>query len=121
MAYIELSEAALEEVAHLPDEGPVVLLNLLRFKGEAGRASFETYLEHVRPLGEKVGIRFMYAGAGRVSVIGPEQWDLVILVEYPNPAAFLALIQNPDYRAIVHYRNDGLEDSRLILTTPAHM
>ena len=51
MASIELSEAALEEVAHLPDEGPVVLLNLLRFKGEAGRASFETYLEHARPIG----------------------------------------------------------------------
>ena len=121
MSYIEFSEAAFEEVANLPDEGPVVFLNLLRFKGEAGRASFETYLEHALPIGEKVGMRFMYAGAGQVSVIGPEQWDLVVLAEYPNAAAFLAFMQNPDYRAIVHYRNDGLEDSRLILTTPAHM
>ena len=121
MAYVELSESALEEVANLPDEGPVVLLNLLRFNGDVGRASFQTYLEHARPIGEKVGMRFMYAGAGQVSVIGPEQWDLVILVEYPNAAAFHAFMQNPDYRAIMHYRNDALEDSRLILTTPAQM
>lgn len=121
MSSIELSEAALEEVAHLPAEGPVVLLNLLRFKGEAGRASFETYLEHARPLGEKVGMRFLYAEAGQVSVIGPEQWDLVILGEYPNAAAFLAFMRNPDYRAIVHHRNDALKDSRLMLTTPAQV
>ena len=121
MAHIELLEEKLEAVANLPHEGPVAMLNLLRFKGEAGRASFEKYLEHAHPLGEKVGIRFMYAGAGQVSVIGPEQWDMLVLVEYPNRAAFLSLVQSAEYKAIVHYRYEALEDSRLILTTTLPM
>ncbi len=121
MAHIEFVEDKLEEVAQLQHDGPVVMLNLPRFKGEAGRASFEQYMEHGRPLGEKVGIRFMYAGAGRVSVIGPEHWDLVVLAEYPNRAAFLSLVQSAEYKAIVHYRNEALEDSRLILTTALPM
>ncbi len=121
MAHIELLEEKLEAVANLPHEGPVVMLNLLRFKGEAGRASFEKYMEHARPLGEKVGVRLMYAGAGQVSVIGPEQWDLVVLAEYPNRAAFLSLVQSAEYKVIVHYRNEALEDSRLILTTALSM
>lgn len=36
MAYIEIPEDKLEEVARLPHDGPVVMVNLLRFKGEAG-------------------------------------------------------------------------------------
>ncbi len=121
MAHIELLEEKLEAVANLPHEGPVVMLNLLRFKGEVGRASFAKYMEHGRPLGEKVGIRFMYAGAGQVSVIGPEQWDLVVLAEYPNRAAFLSLVQSAEYKTIVHYRNEALEDSHLIVTTTESM
>ncbi len=121
MAYIEFLEDKLEAVANLAHDGPIVMVNLLRFKGEAGRASFEKYLEHGRPLGEKVGIRFMYAGVGQLSVIGPEQWDLVVLAEYPNRAAFLSMVQSAEYQAIVHYRNEALDDSRLILTTAAPM
>ena len=117
MAYIEVLKDKLEAIANLPHEGSIVIVNLLRFKGEAGRASFEKYVEHSRPLGEKVGIRVIYAGVGQMSVIGPEHWDLVALAEYPNRAAFLSYVQSAEYQAIAHYRTEALEDSRLILTT----
>ena len=118
MAYIELLEDKLEAVANLTHEGPIVMVNLLRFKGEAGRASFEKYIELTRPLSEKVGIQVRYVGAGLMSVIGPEHWDLVALAEYPSRAALLSFVRHPEYQALAHYRNDGLEDSRLILTAP---
>lgn len=121
MAYIEIPEDKLEEVARLPHDGPVVMVNLLRFKGEAGQALFGKYSKAIQPLAEKAGIRIIYAGAGQLSVIGPEHWDLVALAEYPNPAAFVALAQSEEYKAIAHYRNDALEDSRLMLTTPAQV
>ena len=116
MAYIELLEDKLEAVGKLEVEGPIVMVNLLRFRGEAGRASFEKYIELTRPLADNVGIQVKYAGAALMSVIGPEHWDLVALAEYPSRDALLSFVRHPEYQALAHYRNDGLEDSRLILT-----
>ncbi len=49
MGYIELPENKLKEIANDPTEGPIVMLNLLRFKGEAGKASYMRYIELVGP------------------------------------------------------------------------
>ena len=116
MGYIELPENKLKEIANDPAEGPIVMLNLLRFKGEAGKASYMRYIELVGPLMEKCGGRLVYGGDAKLTMIGPEQWDMVILGEYPNRTVLTEMLASPEYQGIAHYRQDALEDSRLILT-----
>ena len=116
MGYITPTREQLKEVASDPQDGPIVMLNLLRFKGEAGKASYQRYIELVLPLVEKRGGRLLYRGEGRLTVIGNEQWDEVVLMEYPTRAAFMDMAMSAEYEAIAHYRIEALEDSRLVLT-----
>lgn len=116
MGYIELAEDRLAEVAADGREGPIVMVNLLRFKGEEGRASYTRYLELVRPIVEGIGGRLVYGGEAEATLIGPEAWDMVILGEYPSRRVFTDMIASEAYQNVAHYRQDALEDSRLILT-----
>jgi uncharacterized protein (DUF1330 family) len=52
-------------------------------------------------------------------VIGGESddWDAVILVEYPSRAAFLDMTSSSDYREVSKDRSGALIDSRLIAMT----
>ena len=63
-----------------------------------------------------VGGRLIYRGAYRMPVIGDEDWDDILLVEYPSIAAFFEMQRDKDYQAIVHHRTEGLSDSRLWAT-----
>jgi hypothetical protein len=38
------------------------------------------------------------------SIIGPEAWDVVILVRYPTRRQFIAMLNDPDYRAMAPIR-----------------
>jgi uncharacterized protein (DUF1330 family) len=51
-------------------------------------------------------------------VIGPEgeQWDDVLLVQYPSRRAFLTMVGRADYQQAVVHRRAALADSRLIAT-----
>ena len=62
----------------------------------------------------------MWAGRPDAVVTGPtdEKWDLAFIAEYPNAAAFLAMVTNPDYREHVKHRQAAVEDSRLIRMKP---
>jgi uncharacterized protein (DUF1330 family) len=116
MGYIELPMEQLKTLVGESPHGSIVMVNLLRFKGEAGRASYLRYLEHVEPLMTQRGCRFVYWGEAKTTVIGPEQWDMVVLGEYPNRTVLLQMLASEEYAAIAHYRQEALEDSRLILT-----
>ena len=116
MSYIELPEDKLAEIANDPSDSPIVMLNLLRFKGAEGRASYMRYLELVAPILEKVGARLVYGGEVNTTVIGPEEWDMVILGEYPNRRALAEMLTSAAYQDVAHYRQEALEDSRLLLT-----
>ncbi len=92
--------------------------NLLRFSdGQEGRASYQRYVEEVRPLVAARGGRILLRSNGEATVIGPEEWDEALVIEYPSPAAFLDMIGSVEYRAIVHFRLDGIVDSRLYMTS----
>ena len=125
--HVDPSRAAVEALAGLPDDGPVVMLNLLRFRELAaypedgrqppctGREAYERYgrvaIRHVRAVGGEPVLR----GLPEVAVIGPEgEWDEVLLVRYPSRAAFLRMLADPDYRAVTVHRTAALADSRLI-------
>lgn len=109
------------------ESGPLVMLNLLRFKpladgldeGLTGAEAYARYSVAVEPFLRAVGGRLLAALRPEHSVIGPPEgeWDLVLLVQYPSPQKFLEMAGNPEYQQIHAHREAGLADSRLIACT----
>jgi uncharacterized protein (DUF1330 family) len=111
--------------------GPVVMLNLLRFRDIAdysaapelapdepitGAAAYRRYEEHTAPFLEEAGGEVLFKGAGGHVLVGPpgERWDLVLLVQHQSSEAFLSFATNQDYLAGIGHRTAALEDSRLL-------
>ncbi|MBW2061706.1 MAG: DUF1330 domain-containing protein [Deltaproteobacteria bacterium] len=116
MATVEPTGEQLKKFTTLSDEKPVVMINLLKFKPEGGVESYAKYSETSLRLISELGGRILYYGQYEMPLIGNEDWDVVILVEYPSRAAFLKMVQNKEYQAAVHYRREALTDSRLYAT-----
>lgn len=59
------------------DGGPVVMLNLLRFAGPEGRASYARYSGKVLPFLESAGASVLYAGDCSTTLVAPDShsWD----------------------------------------------
>src|SRR5512133_1629844 len=78
--------------------GPVVMLNLLRF-AEAGRESYDQY---AKALSEtflpRYGGEVIYAGDGGTPLVAEQgqDWDAVLLVRYPSPAALRRRVAAPE-------------------------
>ena len=110
-------------------EAPVVMLNLLKFAeraggdggdgAQSGRDSYTRYGDRVRSMLEKVGGRILWQGRADSVVIGgdADDWDAVILVEYPSRKAFIDMTSSPKYQEVSKDRTAGLADSRLIAMT----
>jgi uncharacterized protein (DUF1330 family) len=125
---IQPTREQIQDLVSSDHEGPVVMLNLLRFRGPSsgdggeagdGRESYGRYGESVRSLLEAVGGRVLWQGRADSVVIGDEadDWDAVILVEYPSRARFLEMVSRDDYREVSSHRTNALVDSRLISCT----
>ncbi len=99
--------------ARADEAGPVVMLNLLRFRPDGGRARYGEYAAAVGPLLKELGGRLLFAGDGAPALIGSGSWDLVLLVEYPSRKAFLGMIGSERYREIAHLRTEALSASEL--------
>ncbi len=115
--------------AKLPDESPILMLNLIRLrknaKYEDGREATgaEAYAEYGRmsePFFKGVGGKIVWSGKPQAVLIGPddEHWDLAFIAEYPSAAAFIEMVKNPGYQAIVHHRQAAVKTSRLIRMKP---
>ena len=112
-------------------EAPVVMLNLLKFAeraggddgagdgAQSGRDSYTRYGDRVRSMLEQTGARILWQGRADSVVIGgeAEEWDAVILVEYPSRKAFIDMTSSPKYQEVSKDRTAGLADSRLIAMT----
>ena len=108
-----------ELVRSLPDHGPVVMVNLVRFRErslDGNGSGWDAYLRYSKgdmPLLRKVGGTVIWAGnVEGVSVgdLGDGRWDWVVLVLYPSRAAFLEMMTSPEYAAINVDRENGVED-----------
>ena len=126
-ASIEPTRQQLETLMASTDDGPVIMLNLLRYRdlaaddtGRTGREAYAEYGAAVAPMVLALGGGFEYVGATSPTVIGPadEQWDDIVLVKYPNRAVFVTMITSPEYLAVTGHRTAALADSRLVPTTP---
>ena len=123
-AFIAPEEEQIRKLAERDDSGPLVMLNLLRFRekaldpaeGMTGAESYGRYSAEVGPILERVGGRVITALHCETGVIGPTEpeWDMVIVVEYPSASAFLGMIGSEDYLAAYPYRAAALADSRLV-------
>jgi uncharacterized protein (DUF1330 family) len=105
------------QAAHV--DGPIVMLNLLRFAPDGGEEEYRRYGEAAAPFLADSGASIRYLGHGAATVIGAagEEWDEVILVEYPSKDAFFEMTGNPDYPSDI--RAGALLDSRLYCTIDA--
>jgi uncharacterized protein (DUF1330 family) len=111
--------------------GPVVMLNLLRFRSQAdysatphlappepidGATAYQRYIEHTLPILRKSGGDIMFLGRGGPFLVGPpqERWDAALLVRQQSVAAFMAFASDAAYLEGVGHRTAALEDSRLL-------
>lgn len=125
-----LSPRQLEVLACLPQDKPVVMLNLLRFRDQAayddpaeacsGREAYKRYSQTSLQTIAAVGGSVIFSGKAHPSLLAPpgESWHQVFLVRYPSPAAFRAMMAMPEYQACVRHRTAALADSRLLPITP---
>lgn len=119
-------------------EGPVVMLNLLRFRETAdyshapdltpsqpigGSAAYTIYMQEMGPLLANSGGKVLFSGDGGPFLIGPpdEKWDYALLVEQASVASFLAFAQDPEAQRILRHRTAALADSRLLPLAPHAM
>jgi uncharacterized protein (DUF1330 family) len=116
MSFIEPTADQIKEFMRLPEDGPVVMVNLLKFKPDGGAELYAKYAAATTKCLLAVGGRLIYRGRYRIPVIGDEDWDEILLVEYPSIAAFFDMQRNEDYRAVVPLRTEALSDSRLWAT-----
>lgn len=104
-----------DQIAHVRDlsiDGPIVMLNLLRFRPDGGEAEYARYGAAAGGHLQKAGAKVKLLANVAATVIGGEEWDRVILVEYPSKEAFLSMSGGGDYPSDV--RANALLDSRLI-------
>ncbi len=114
--YINPSQDQLAALRALDVEGPVVMVNLLRFAPDGGAGEYASYGRQAMPFLQAAGATVRYLGVGVATAIGAEEWDEVVLVEYPSVQAFFEMVTADDYPSAV--RSGALVDSRLYATQP---
>jgi uncharacterized protein (DUF1330 family) len=99
--------------------GPVVMLNLLRFKA-GGRPGYEEYARRIRPFLDECGAKVLYVGDCSTALVAPDshEWDAVLIVRYPSRQAFTAMVANPKYQEITGLRTGALSEAVLQATVP---
>jgi len=129
--YLQPTEAAGRSLFQRGLSGPVVMLNLLRFREIAdytadpalapaspisGAAAFELYVAHALPFLEQSGGSLLALYDGGPFLIGPEteRWDRIMLVRQASLASFMAFAGNAAYLAGLGHRTAAIEDSRLL-------
>ena len=99
--------------------GPVVMLNLLRFKPDGGRERYLEYVEHFRRKAAPHGAELLYVGDGSTTLVAEpgQSWDAVLLVRYPSRQAFCDMVRDPEYGTGTHLRTEALKEAVLQATS----
>lgn len=127
--YVDPTKEDFARFREMQREGPVHMLNLLRFRETAayddgtiatGAEAYQSYAREGGPIFARLGGRQVWLGSPELMLIGPsdEQWDLAFIAEYPSVDAFVAMLRDPDYRKAVRHRQAAVADSRLVRIQP---
>lgn len=115
------NKAQIEEWMSDSVEGPIVMVNLLKFHEKAqyedgrdadlsGREAYQRYGVEVAKLVTALGGKMIYGGAVTMTLIGEvaEDWDMIACVEYPTRKAMMEMTMSPGYAEIAVHRDAGL-------------
>jgi uncharacterized protein (DUF1330 family) len=101
--------------------GPIVIMNLLKFKdaagdGRTGRQAYADYGALAAEILPLYGAEVVWTGRQQEIVTGGVQddWDVVLLVCYPSVGALARMSASPEYRAIYHHRTAALARETVI-------
>jgi uncharacterized protein (DUF1330 family) len=115
-----LNEKALKALA---DDGPVVMLNLMRFRErslDGNGSGWDAYLRYsaltIKLIKARGGTIIWTGNAEAVALGVPEQhrWDYVALVRYPSRAVFLDMMTSTEYAEANVERENGCADHAII-------
>jgi uncharacterized protein (DUF1330 family) len=110
--------------------GPVVMLNLMRFREHSldgngsGWDAYKRYSALTVPMIKARGGTMLWAGDAKTIALGEtggQHWDYVALVYYPSVDAFLDMMTSHDYETKSDpQRNNGCSDHLIICTREAY-
>ena len=104
-------------------EGPIAQVNLLKFRpvadygddppadhepGETGAIAYQRYAEAFGVAAADVGGHALVLGTVERYFIGQGDWDAVMVMHFPNRAAFIATINHSTYAEMHRHRDAGL-------------
>ncbi len=134
--YIDPSPENWKAFKDLPRDTTIHMLNLLLFRelaeypeghehhgnGWSGKRAYQEYGTTSGPIFRRVGGEVVWRGNFETMVTGPapddKVWHEGFLAYYPNSAAFLEMVTDPDYQIAVQNRSAALIDSRLMRFMP---
>ena len=126
MPHIKPTGEQIKRLAESELDGPVVMLNLLKYDKQAkdgegsGRQAYERYGDEMQKIMAERGIKLLWRGRADSVLIGDDDaddWDTVLLVEYPSRKVFLEMGSSKEYEGVGKHRTSALLDSRLIACT----
>jgi hypothetical protein len=107
----------------LPDDGPVTMLNLMRFRErslDGNGSGWDAYLRYSAltiKLIKARGGTIIWTGTAEAVALGEpdrHRWDYVALVRYPSRAAFIDMMTSADYGAANVERENGCADHAIV-------
>ena len=115
------SRERIEEMMQPGPDGPIYMVNLLKFKERAeyedgrettlsGYEAYQLYGQGVSELLKEYGGELMFAADVTFLALGQVEdlWDEVAIARYPNRAALLAMSSSEEWRALAVHRTAGL-------------
>ncbi len=116
------SQERLAEMMAPGPEGPIYMVNLLRFKAEAeyedgrdtdltGREAYNLYGRTVSRIIQDYDGEIMFVGDVTFLSLGQVDglWDEVAIAKYPSRGALLAMSSSPEWQEAAVHRTAGLQ------------
>lgn len=116
---VELNPNAevIEGLSEGPSEGRHATVLLISYRSDE---QYTAWIDAVLSRLQAVGGRIAWAANDAVAVVGdPERsWDTIVVVEYPNLAAFLEMIRDPAWAGVDELRVSAMDANEIYACTP---
>ncbi|MEX2016029.1 MAG: DUF1330 domain-containing protein [Candidatus Hydrogenedentales bacterium] len=117
-ASIEPPSAALEEFAARPDQGPIYMLNLIKYKPDGRTRYFRYGVGAGKHLSQRGGSMSYIGLVEPCTDVVPAQpaghaWDSVAIVRYPSRGKFLDILNDADYQTFLPHLHAALDRTLL--------
>jgi hypothetical protein len=120
----------IEGLEDLAQQGPVVMVNLMRFHDrslDGDGSGWDAYLRYsvlTVPMIKARGGTLLWTGNAKTVALGAQAaqpWDYLALVYYPSVAAFIDMMTSADYENLSDpHRRNGCAEHVIIATAEAY-